>query len=347
MTMSDRPLRFGLIGTGAIAQSYVQVFRALPEAEIVAVADVRADAARATAENVGCPAFDSHESLARGADLDAVLVCTPPSTHPEICRWFLEAGVPVLCEKPLCTDVASARALVDLAKRSGVLFTMATKFRFVDDIVRAKSIVASGLLGDPILFENAFTSRVEMTGRWNSDPKRSGGGVIIDNGTHSVDVMRYFLGPIEEVFAVEGKRLQCVEVEDTARIFARTVNGILGSIDLSWSINKQLDSYVDLYGSHGVIRIGWRESKYRQISSTDWVVFGKGYDKIEAMGGVIRNFVRSLRGEERILVTCDDAMASVEVIEAVYRSLETDVWTRVRDEGTTERRGAVREAAGA
>ena len=343
--MAARAMRFGMVGAGAIAQSYVQVFRALPEAEIVAVADVRADAARATAESVGCPAFASYESLAKNTDLDAVLICTPPATHAEICRWFLEAGTPVVCEKPLSTDAVSARALTDLAQRVGVPFTMATKFRFVEDVIRAKGILASGVLGEPIMLENAFTSRVDMSGRWNTDPALSGGGVIIDNGTHSVDVMRYFLGPIEEVFAVEGCRLQCDAVEDTARIFTRTANGTLGSIDLSWSINKELSSYVDLYGSHGVIRIGWGESKYRKLSASNWETFGKGYDKIEAMGGVIRNFVRAVRGEERILVTGDDAVASVEVIAAVYRSLETHMWTPVANGTGAPRRAATQPTA--
>jgi len=298
------------------------------------------------AESAGCPAFDSHGKLFETAKPDAILVCTPPSTHPAICTEFLERGVPVLCEKPLSTDPKSTRAMVKLAERKGVVFTMATKFRFVEDVIRAKSIVSSGILGDVVLFENAFTARVDMSGRWNSDPAISGGGVIVDNGTHSIDIVRYFLGPIEEVFAVEGKRVQCVEVEDTARIFVRSVHGVLATIDLSWSIDKQNESYVDLYGSHGVVRVGWRESRYRQLSSSDWVRFGTGYDKVQAMGGVVRNFVKGVRGEEPILVTGEDMIASAEVIDSIYSALGRDVWNPVRNGQGSDRRQRERAPAG-
>jgi predicted dehydrogenase len=122
-----------------------------------------------------------------------------------------------------------------------------------------------------------------MSNRWNSDPAVSGGGVLIDNGTHSVDIIRYFLGPIAEVLAVEGRRVQTLAVEDTVQMFVRATSGARGTIDLSWSLDKERDSYIEIYGSNGTVRVGWKESKFRQATSHDWVVFGSGYDKIGAM----------------------------------------------------------------
>lgn len=327
--MTGPRLRFGLVGAGAISQAYIQAFDGSRHARIVAVADIRAEAARALAEPLRCPAFASYREMAAASDLDAVVVCTPPATHPEICLHFLERKVHVLCEKPFAIDLPSARRMVAAATRAGVLITMASKYRYVDDVIRAKSIVTSGILGEIILFENAFTARVDMSARWNSDPRVSGGGVLIDNGAHSVDLTRYFLGPLAHVQVVEGKRVQGLAVEDTVRIFVRSAGGIMGSIDLSWSIDKEQPSYVNIYGSHGTVSVGWKESRYRPSSSSDWVVFGKGYSKIQAFGAQIDNFSKAILGQERLLITPDDALASVDAIEAAYSSLRQDHWIRL------------------
>ena len=327
----ERKLRFGLVGAGRIGNAYAQAFETAQAAELVAVADVRPDAVQALAHRSGCSGFDAYQRMQREADLDAVLVCTPPVTHPDIAMYFMDHGVHVLCEKPFAIDLAHAKMMLAASKRNAVAITMASKFRYVDDVIRAKSIVMSGILGEIVLFENSFTSRVDMASQWNSDPAISGGGVLVDNGTHSVDIMRYFLGALSDVHVVEGKRTQGLAVEDTVRIFVHSVSGVMGSIDLSWSINKEQESYISIYGSRGTIQVGWKESKYRQSSSPDWVVFGAGYDKVQALRGQIDNFARGIVGDEHFLITADDALASVEVVQAAYASLRQNHWTIVAD----------------
>lgn len=322
-------LRLGLVGAGAISQAYIKALEGSNLARWTGLADIRPVAAKAAAETMGCAAYASHEDLVGKAGVDAVIICTPPSTHTEIALFFIEHGVPVLCEKPLSIDVDGARTIVQAAENRGVVMAMASKFRYVDDVIRAKSLIASGVLGDILLFENAFTAKVDMSKRWNTDPKVSGGGVLIDNGTHSVDIIRYLLGPIAEVLAVEGKRAQSGAVEDTANLFLRTETGIPATVDLSWSINKDLDTYLRIYGSNGTILVGWRESKFRQASSPDWVVFGKGYDKNQAFARQVENFCHRVLGREPLLITNDDAVASVAVIQSAYESLAERRWISV------------------
>lgn len=326
---ANSKVRFGLIGAGGIAQAYAQAFETSTTAQLVAVADVRTEAAKAMAEKAKCQSFDSYQSMLEGAQLDAVIVCTPPSTHPEICVHLLERKIHVLCEKPMSIKAKSAREMKAAADEHGVILTMASKFRFAEDVVKAKSIVASGILGDIVLFENAFTARVDMSTRWNSNAAISGGGVLIDNGTHSVDIMRYFLGPIAEVQVVEGRRIQGLSVEDTVRIFVKSMSGVVGNIDLSWSINKELDYYIRIYGSQGTISVGWKESKYRQATSQDWIVFGNGYNKVQSFRSQIDNFAKAIRNQESLVITAEDGVASVEVIEAAYAALKQNNWVPI------------------
>jgi predicted dehydrogenase len=326
--MADK-LKLGLVGAGAIAQSYIKAVEDSPVAAWAGIADVRADAAAAAGETMGCDSYRTHEELIDKAGCDAVIICTPPATHAEIALCCLERGVPVLCEKPLAVDVASARAVCEAADRQGVVMAMASKFRYVEDVIRAKSLIASGILGDILLFENAFTSKVEMSKRWNCNPAMSGGGVLIDNGTHSIDIVRYLLGPIAEVLAVEGRRTQSPAVEDTVNLFLRTRSKVTATVDLSWTLNKELDSFIRIHGSNGTIFVGWRESKFRQASSPDWIVFGKGYDKVAAFRRQIDNFCGRVLGTEPLLISNEDAVASVMVIKAAYDSLAQGGWVSV------------------
>jgi predicted dehydrogenase len=326
---SSSPLRVGLIGAGAISQTYAQAAAVCPAVKFVGVADVRADAAQSLAEKLSCESFSDHISMFEKTHCEAIIICSPPSTHADLCEWFLQRQVNVLCEKPLAPSLIDCERIVRAAKKSQALLTMASKFRYVEDVARAKQLIAAGTIGEVILFENAFTSRVDMSLRWNSNPKVSGGGVLIDNGTHSVDIMRYFFGPLAEIQVIEGLRVQPIPVEDTVKVYVKSTNGIMGSIDLSWSINKELSDYIRIYGSEGTLSIGWKESKYRRAADKDWTIFGKGYDKVQAFSSQLTNFAHAIRGAEPLVITLQDAIASVEVIDSAYRALESAQWTPI------------------
>ncbi len=323
-----KKLKFGLVGAGAIARAYAQAFNESECCDLVAIADVREDAANALAEIVGGKAYCDYKHLA-DTQLDALIVATPPNTHSEIACLFMERGTPVLCEKPLCLSVAEAEKMIATAAANNVLFTMASKFRYCDDVVKAKGILASGMLGEVLQFENAFTAKVDMSRRWNSNAEFSGGGVLIDNGTHSVDIIRYFLGPIDSVLVVDAGGTQSLSVDENVKMFAKTKNNVIASVDLTWGINKELPYFISIFGTNGTLHIGWRESKYKVNSNADWTVFGGGYDKVASFRGKVENFSHALQGKEELYIKPEDALASVRVIEAAYKSLNQNLWQPV------------------
>jgi predicted dehydrogenase len=322
-------LNFVVVGCGRIAQTHLQALATVPECRLQGVVDERESAAESVANQFGCKAHTDYRESLHGNQPEAAIICTPPATHAEIACFFLEHGIHVLSEKPLAVCSEQAAVMLQKAETKSCVLMMASKFRYVDDVIKAKAIVESGILGDVVLFENVFCSKVDMRGRWNSTKAVAGGGVLIDNGCHSVDLARFLLGPIVKVQAEEGKRVQLLEVEDTARLYFRTHADTMGAVDLSWSIHKEQESYIDLYGTDGVLSIGWKCSKYRQSEKLNWVHFGEGYNKIAAFTRQIKNFVGAIKGQEAPLITAKDGYESVKVIEAAYRSAKMNKWVQV------------------
>lgn len=325
----ERMVRFVVIGCGRIAQSHLEALSKIPDAEVSAIVEPREAAGRAVSEEIKCRLFADH----RDADLpglaDAALICAPPSSHHEIARHCLDAGLHVLCEKPLTIRAADAEDLVARSADAQRVLMMASKFRYVDDVIKAKALVESGILGNIVLYENSFCSKVLMHDRWNSKKDLGGGGVLIDNGSHSVDIARYLLGPIAEVQVQNGLPAQALEVEDTARLQFRTERGVIGHVDLSWTINKESDFYISIFGSQGTLLVGWKGSRYRQDGNSNWIPFGTGYNKLSAFRSQLENFIGCIRGSQQPLIAPEDALASVKVIEAAYLSASKNHWLRV------------------
>jgi predicted dehydrogenase len=322
------PVRAALLGAGRIAETYAEALDTVTDIRVVAVYDSVLERAEKLAVRTESRAEQSLESLADPGRIDLAIVMTPPDTHELLCCAFLEAGVPVLCEKPLAPDLASAQRMVAAARRSGSLLTMASKFRFVADIEITRAMIARGDLGEVIRIENAFASVVDMQSRWNADPARSGGGVVIDNGVHSADIVRNLVGDIGSVMTLPGPQAQPLEVEDNALLLLRTRSGALASVELSWSTNRLTDRYLTVTGTEGTVALGWSSSRHR-LCGQDVCSFGQGYDKTAAFAANLRDVAAAVRGEGTVRVDTGDALASSLVIDAAYRSLRENAWAPV------------------
>jgi len=326
----DTPVRIGIIGTGNIGKAYASAIQRSPTVALVAVCDMDDTKSRSVASETGATAFGSHEALAESEECDAVIVATPPDTHAGIAIDCLTSGIDVLCEKPFTLNIESAHDMVKVATREGRLLAMASKFRYVPDIAQARELIHSGAVGDPTVVDVTFASPVDMTDRWNSVPAISGGGVLIDNGTHAVDIVRYLVGPITRVGAMAGRAVGD-DVEDTAIILAETGCQTIVNIQVSWSLAPHNESYVVVRGTGGTLRIGWFESKRRRAESDDWVSFGSGYSKTEALRANVENFAACILGREPMRISTADVVASVSVIEGAYRAIRSRQWIDIAD----------------
>ncbi|MBK8978354.1 MAG: Gfo/Idh/MocA family oxidoreductase [Planctomycetes bacterium] len=327
-------LRLAVVGAGGrIAQDYLTV---LPDsADLAVVAFVEADAtarARLSGPQRGGdrppgstrppPVFDSVDALLLdGPEFDVALLLTPPATHEPLTIELLHAGRHVLCEKPLATDVAAARRMLDAARAADRLLVMASKFRFVADVDRARELLDAGAVGTPLLYENVFCAPVPMAGRWNADPAVSGGGVLIDNGAHAADLARCLGGEVVAITAAAAApRVQDVAVEDTARVTIETASGAVGHVDLSWSLSTGRPDYATVHGTAGSLSLCWSGLRLRDARGAVRDL-GDGYDKRRAFGAQLEQFARAVRGLEPPRPDATDALHSVAFVAAAYRAM--------------------------
>jgi len=319
-----------LVGCGKTGHSYATAIDRHPGMELDAVIDVNPDAARAFGTSFCGRVYSSLDDyLTSNRVADCAVVCTPPAGHTEIACSLMNRGIHVLCEQPFALDSSSAEKVIDVACTRGVQLLMASRLRFVADVIHAKGLIQAGILGQVLSFEGDFRELVDMRNRWNIKKEISGGGVLMDSGSAGVDVAGYLFGHLLGVRAEEGARIQSTDVEDTVRLDLRTISGVLGNIHLSWNLKSAADDYFRIYGTQGTICIGWEKSMYRPNEAKDWINFGEGYNTLRALKRQLSHFINVVAGKEVPEISAGDVMESVRTIEAAYQSLRTGQFVKI------------------
>ncbi|MBM3740779.1 MAG: Gfo/Idh/MocA family oxidoreductase [Acidobacteria bacterium] len=264
----------------------------------------------------------SAEEMFSAGALDAVSVCTPPSDHLATARVAFKRHVSVLCEKPAALSLHQAELIYDSLRASAGVFQMATKFRHVPEIQEARRLIREGEIGQPLRLQIEFAGVADMSSRWNSDPSRSGGGVIIDNGSHALDLGVYLLGAIDRVTASRIQTSVNLAVEDAATIDLAFASGAAGEITVSWSHAPVAPFYLNVAGISGSIAIGWKASFF-QRQGGEPVQIGNGYSKDGAHKAMMAHFRDLVHGNAGDWITRQEVLANAAAIDAAYHSLRS------------------------
>lgn len=333
-------MRLGLIGCGAIGALRAEAIAEISGFRLVAVADADAARARAVADRFRAPVESDWRDLVRRDDLDAVIVSTPPPLHAPMCVEALEAGKHVLCEKPLARSPEEGRAIVEAAERSGRLLATGFNYRFYPAIVKAREILDSGRIGelDHIRSYTGHPGGSEFTHPWVHDVGVMGGGALVDNGIHTLDLTRYFLGEVSEVkgFAT-GNVWGFAGCEDNAFALLRSPVGKVASLHASWSEWRGYRWAINIYGTRGCVRASYPP----MLTQAVWVDRPGGarrrlhvfpvFQVIERLRSphwtARQSFVaeltalsRAIAGEKTPLALGRDGLRAVEIAHAVYRA---------------------------
>ena len=316
-----------LVGAGRMGRAWLQALSAgLPEAEgafFTAACDPDPAAGPAALALKEGQVFPDLDRALEENDPAGAVIAAPPNVHLPLARRLLEAGVPVLCEKPLAPRPEEAEEMLRASRESGIPLFMASKYRFCPDMKRAREILASGVLGKPVAGLIYFAGYFPVEGTWRADPALSGGGVTADNAPHAAEIARLLLGEIRGAWAYTLPRVQEIPVEDSAWVHFRQEEGRSTAAFLSWSLSSTHPWYCQVEASEGSLLLGWAESKYHVKDAPDWVVFGEGFQRDRALAAMAGAFARAVREEEPFPMTEEDVLAATRASAAAVRSLET------------------------
>jgi predicted dehydrogenase len=330
----SRGLRTAIVGCGKVAHLHAQALRGIPDAQLVAVVDSDADRSRAFAAQYGV------ESAGDLAGAEVAIICTPHPLHKASAIAAMNMGAHVLVEKPMATTLADCDEMIAAAERNGVRLGVVSQRRFFEPIQRMKAAIDAGKIGRPVLGTvNMFSWRDEAY--YKSDPWRGkwdteGGGVLINQAPHHLDILQWLMGPIEEVTGRWANlNHPYIEVEDTAVALVRFRGGGLGTITVSLSQNPGIYTKIHIHGASGYSVGAQTDTGATFVAGMPdvvpppfndlWTIPGE-----QAPAGVTsnvdyhalqdRDFFRAILDRRDPMVDGREGRKVVELIDAIYRS---------------------------
>jgi len=249
-------IRTALVGYGKVAHTHAMALSTLPESDFVAVCGRNLSRAQAFAEGYHVRAYDDLEEMITDAGVQAIVVCTPHPAHAAPAITAARAGVHCLVEKPMAASLRDCDAMLAAAEETGVKLGVISQRRLYEPVQRVKTAIDAGKIGRPILGtvimlgwrDEAYYRSDPWRGTWDGE----GGGVLVNQAPHQLDLLQWFMGPIEELFGYwDNLNHPYIEVEDTAVAVLRFKNGGLGSIVVSNSQKPGIYAKVHVHGESG------------------------------------------------------------------------------------------------
>ena len=330
-----KTVNIGILGTGGIAQSHARGLAAAPAARITAAADVNEAAARAYAAAHGVPRVHTdYRAVLDDPAVDAVVICLPHALHAEAAIGAARAGKHVLCEKPLGVSVAECDAVIAACRAANVNLMVGHTHRFILEHLRARELLREGAIGDVLHIHDSVQApnRHKDMG-WRGARALAGGGVFMDNGVHSADRLRWWLGSeVTAITASVGHYGARTEGEDHGVAHLEFANGATATMEISLITPPVLGRCrAVVTGAAGAMEIAtWRHLKVATADAEEWEThtFPQNRSQFIREDG---EFVASILEEREPSVTGEDGKRAVAIVQGIYAASESG--QRVRLDG--------------
>lgn len=338
----NKKVRFGIIGCGMIAQFHARSIAEIEGAELVAAFDAVPAGADRFAQQHGVKAYYDLDEMLASPDVDVVSICTPSGLHTAQAISAMKAGKHVVCEKPMSLTLAEADELIATEKETGAKVCIISQYRFAASTQEVKRAIDAGAFGQithaslsmRYYRDNAYYESGAWRGTWALD----GGGALMNQGIHGVDVFRYLLGPVKTINGLartltREKHGQKLEVEDAAAAVLEFENGALGIIEGSTTCYPGYPRRIVISGDKGSVVLEENSIvKWDLPIPCSLPVGGEAQNSgssnpgaIDNAGHVLQigNLVRSIQDGEELLATAYSGRLPLEIILGIYESSRT------------------------
>jgi predicted dehydrogenase len=346
-----RKLRFGIIGCGVIGRIHAEAISSLPDAQLVAVADVIPKRAHELAEKFHVTPYGDFQEMLAHEELDVVDICTPSGLHREHACQVMRSGRHVIVEKPMEISRAAIEEMLRVQQETGVKLAVISQHRFdpvtrqVHDLVEEQAFgrLVQGLAIIPWWRSQAYYDSGAWRGTWELD----GGGVLMNQSIHSIDLLQWLMGPVRSVFAYTDTLVHRMETEDVAVAVLRFANGALGTIAATTGAYPGVSTRIEIYGDKGSAVIEDDQLSYLHLARDDREEVGpygggapgkraqrtENADTSAAQDPAalairshalqIEDMIRAIREDGTPLLDGHAAKHPVEIILAIYESART------------------------
>ncbi|MEO5997788.1 MAG: Gfo/Idh/MocA family oxidoreductase [Chitinophagaceae bacterium] len=343
--MRKKQVGFGIVGAGVIAHFHAKAIAAITNADLIGVSSINKDKSDQFAGKYNCAAYYTLDELLSNPEIDVVCICTPSGVHLEPAISCIEAGKHCLIEKPLEVTLERCDQIIEAAKKKGLKLGVIFPTRFYEASKQLKRSVEEKRFGDLVLGDAYIkwsrSAEYYQSGKWRGTWRYDGGGALMNQGIHAVDLLQWYMGPVESVQSVAGNiRHKDIEVEDTIVSTLKFANGALGSIECSTAVFPGALKRIEIMGTEGTAileesnLIKW---EFAKAKSEDKIVMKTLAAGNTSRGGVsdpadisfvghqkqIEDMIHSIQTGDNPLIDGLEGRKSVEIILAIYASART------------------------
>jgi UDP-N-acetyl-2-amino-2-deoxyglucuronate dehydrogenase len=266
-------LRFGIIGCGVIGPLHADAIKSLPDAELVAVADIEPEKAQKLAKKYGAIAYTDAQEMLASEHLDIVDVCTPSGMHATHACLALQAGAHVIIEKPMEIQHERIAEILQVQQETGRKVAVISQHRFDAATAQVHQLIQQGALGRLVLGNAAIpwwrSQKYYDSGAWRGTWELDGGGVLMNQSIHSIDLLQWLMGPVQRIQAYTDTLVHRMETEDVAVAVLRFANGALGTISATTGGYPGAVTRIEVFGDQGSAIIENDKLAYLHLARDD------------------------------------------------------------------------------